>query len=82
MVTISPRRIAVAAVSGINPFHPAAVQQTLNELAQHGTDASAIITNSRLTSGSRELAAHRRCTLIGESEFPDFVLGKTGFGNW
>lgn len=76
MVTISPRRIAVAAVAGIEPFHPAAVQQTLNELAQQSTDASAIIANTRITAGSKELAAHRRCTLIGEAEFPDFVLGK------
>ena len=76
MVTMSPRRIAVAAVAGIEPFHPAAVQQTLNELAQHSTDASAIIANTRITAGSKELAAHRRCTLIGEAEFPDFVLGK------
>jgi hypothetical protein len=76
IVTISPRRIAVAAVAGISPFHPAAVQQTLNELAQHKADASAIIANTRLTAGSQELAAHRLCTLIGEAEFPDFVLGK------
>jgi hypothetical protein len=76
IVTLSPRRIAVAAVAGINPFHPAAVQQSLNELAQHGCDTTAIIINTRLTAGSRELAAHRRSTLIGEDEFPGFVLGK------
>jgi hypothetical protein len=76
IVTLSPRRIAVAAVAGISPFHPAAVQQTLNELAQHNVDATAIIANTRLTAGSQELAAHRRCTLVGEAEFPDFVLGK------
>jgi hypothetical protein len=76
IVTLSPRRIAVATIAGISPFHPAAVQQSLNELAQHGCDTSAIIANTRLTAGSRELAAHRRCTLIGEDEFPDFVLGK------
>jgi hypothetical protein len=76
IVTLSPRRIAVAAIAGISPFHPAAVQQSLNELAQHGCETSAIIANTRLTAGSRELAAHRRCTLIGEDEFPDFVLGK------
>ncbi len=73
---MSPRRIAVATVAGVEPFHPAAVQQTLNELAQHNVDASAIIANTRVTVGSQELAAHRRCTLIGEAEFPDFVLGK------
>ena len=76
IVTLSPRRIALAAVAGVNPFHPAAVQQTLNELAQHNVEASAIIANTRLTTGSKELAAHRHCTLIGETEFPDFVLGK------
>jgi hypothetical protein len=76
LVTLSPRRIAVAAVAGLSPFHPAAVQQSLNELAQHGCDTTAIVANTRLTAGSRELAAHRNCTLIGEDEFPDFVLGK------
>jgi hypothetical protein len=76
LVTFSPRRIAVAAMAGINPFHPAAVQQTLNELAQHNVDATAIIANTRSTAGSKELAKHRNCTLIGEDEFPDFVLGK------
>jgi hypothetical protein len=76
IVTFSPRRIAVAPIAGISPFHPAAAQQTLNELAQHGCDTTAIIINTRLTAGSRELAAHRRCTLIGEDEFPDFVFGK------
>ncbi|HEY4235635.1 MAG TPA: hypothetical protein VGM76_19540 [Lacipirellulaceae bacterium] len=76
IVTLSPRRIAVAPIAGINPFHPAAVQQTLNELAQHGCDTTAIIINTRVTAGSRELATHRNCTLIGEDEFPDFVLGK------
>jgi hypothetical protein len=76
IVTLSPRRIAVAPVAGINPFHPAAAQQTLNELATHGCDTTAIIVNARLTAGTRELAAHRNCTLFGEEEFPDFVLGK------
>ena len=76
VVTFSPRRIAVAAVTGVRPFHTAAVQQFINELAQHGCDRSAIITNCRLTSGGKELAAARRSTLIGEEEFPDFVMGK------
>ena len=35
-----------------------------------------IITNARITAGSKEYAKSRRCTLIGEEEFPDFVLGK------
>jgi hypothetical protein len=76
-VTFSPRRYAVAAVSEIRPFHTAAVQQIVAELGQHGADALAIITNTRLTTGSQELARSRNCTLIGEDEFPDFVLGKT-----
>jgi Restriction endonuclease len=75
-VTFSPRRIAVAAVSEMNPFHPAAVRQVIDDLAQKGCDELGIITNARITAGSKELARSRRCTLVGEDEFPDFVLGK------
>ncbi len=75
-VTFSPRRIAVAAISEINPFHAAAVQQVVNELAQKGCDELGIVTNARLTAGSKEFARSRRCTLIGEEEFPGFVLGQ------
>ena len=38
--------------------------------------ADLIVTNARVTEGSREYARSRRCTLIGLEEFPDFVLGK------
>ena len=75
-VTFSPRRIAVAAVSEVNPFHAAAVRQVIDDLAQKGCDELGIITNARLTAGSKEYARSRRCTLVGEDEFPDFVLGK------
>jgi hypothetical protein len=74
-VTISPKRFAVAAVSDIVPFHAAAVRQIIDYLAIQGCDELAIITNTRLTSGSKEFARSRHCTLIGEEEFPDFVLG-------
>jgi hypothetical protein len=74
-VTFSPRRFALAAISEIRPFHTAAVQQIVGELAHHGCDALVIITNTRVTTGSKELARSRNCTLIGEDEFPDFVLG-------
>jgi HJR/Mrr/RecB family endonuclease len=75
-VTISPRRIAVAAVSEVNPFHAAAVRQVIDDLAQKGCDELGIVTNARLTAGSKEYARSRRCTLIGEEEFPDFVLAR------
>ncbi len=75
-VTFSPRRIAVAAVSEVNPFHAAAVRQFIDGLAQKGCDELGIVTNARLTSGSKEYARSRRCSLIGADEFPDFVLGK------
>lgn len=74
-VTFSPRRYAVAAISEIRPFHAAAVQQIVAELGHYGCDALAIITNTRVTTGSTELARSRNCTLLGEDEFPDFVLG-------
>lgn len=75
-VTMSPKRFAVAAVSDIVPFHAAAVRQIIDYLADQGCDELGIITNTRLTAGSKEFARSRHCKLIGEEEFPDFVLGK------
>ena len=75
-MTFSPPRLAVAAVSEVNPFHAAAVRQVVDELAKQGCDELGIVTNARITAGSKEYAKSRRCTLIGEEEFPDFVLGK------
>jgi hypothetical protein len=75
-VTFSPRRLAVAAVSEVNPFHAAAVRQVIDNLAQKGCDELGIVTNARLTAGSKQYAHSRRCTLVGADEFPDFVLGR------
>lgn len=75
-VTFSPRRIAAAAITEVNPFHAAAVRRVVDALAQQGCDEFGIVTNARVTAGSREFAQSRRCTLIGQEEFPDFVLGK------
>jgi hypothetical protein len=75
-VTFSPRRLAVAAVSDVNPFHAAAVRQVIDDLAKQGCEEMGILTNARITAGSKEYARSRRCTLVGEEEFPDFVLGK------
>jgi hypothetical protein len=76
-VTFSPRRLAVAAVSDVNPFHAAAVRQVIDDLAKQGCEEMGILTNARITAGSKEYARSRRCTLVGEEEFPDFVLGNT-----
>jgi hypothetical protein len=76
-ITFSPRRLAVAAVSEVNPFHAAAVRQVIDDLAKQGCEEMGILTNARITAGSKEYAHSRRCTLIGEEEFPDFVLGNT-----
>lgn len=75
-VTFSPRRIAAAAIADVNPFHAAAVRQIVDALSQKGCDELGIVTNARLTAGSREYARSRHCTLVGQDEFPEFVLGK------
>ena len=67
----------MAAVSEVNPFHAAAVRHVIDDLARQGCEEMGILTNARITAGSKEYARSRRCTLIGEEEFPDFVLGKT-----
>ncbi|MCI0332000.1 MAG: restriction endonuclease [Planctomycetes bacterium] len=76
VVEFGPKRIAVQAKGYYHAVNSKAVQEAVAGMAHYGCNACAAITNSRFTSGAKELAASNRCTLIGESEFPDFVLGK------
>jgi hypothetical protein len=76
IVEFGPRRVAVQAKGYYHSVNSEAVRQAVAGVAFYECNASAVITNSTFTPGAKELAASNRCTVIGEGEFPDFVMGK------
>lgn len=76
VVEFGAKRIAVQAKGYYHAVNSKAVQEAVAGMAHYSCNACAAITNSRFTKGAKELAASNRCILIGEDEFPDFVLGK------
>jgi restriction system protein len=76
VVEFGDRRIAVQAKGYYHAVNSAAVQQAVAGMAYYNCNACAAITNSRFTPGAIELATCNHCTLISETEFPDFVMGK------
>jgi len=76
IVEIGPKCCAVQAKGYGFPVSNSAVQEAVAGVAHYGCNSSAVITNSRFTRGAKELAASNGCMLVGEEEFPDFVLGK------
>jgi HJR/Mrr/RecB family endonuclease len=69
------RRIAVQAKGYYNAVNNKAVQEAVAGKAHHGCCTSAVITNSRFGRSAIELALSNNCILIGEDQFPDFVMG-------
>ena len=67
--------IAVQAKGYVGSVGIETVQQVIAGKNHYGCDRAAVITNSRFTAPARALAASNRCFLIGEQEFPAFVLG-------
>ena len=67
--------IAVQAKGYVGSVEIETVQQVIAGKNHYGCDRAAVITNSRFTAPARALAASNRCFLIGEQEFPAFVLG-------
>jgi restriction system protein len=76
IVEFGDRRIAVQAKGYFHSVSAAAVQQSVAGMAYYNCNACAAITNSRFTPGAKQLADCNRCKLIGEEEFPDFVMGR------
>ncbi len=68
--------IAVQAKGYYHAVGNNAVQEAVAGMAVYGCNKSAVITNSRFTRGAVELAESNCCALIGEDEFPDFVMGQ------
>jgi HJR/Mrr/RecB family endonuclease len=78
IVVFGAKRVAVQA-KGYDPIYAVnnkAVQEAVAGMAMYGCNACAVMTNTRFTPGARQLAESNNCTLIGEDEFPDFVMGK------
>jgi len=78
IVEVGSKRIAVQA-KGFNDeylVNHKAVQEAFAGMAHRGCSACAVITNTGFRKSARELAASTNCTLIGDDEFPDFVLGR------
>ncbi|HEX3598797.1 MAG TPA: restriction endonuclease [Lacipirellulaceae bacterium] len=70
------RCIAVQAKGYYHAVSNKAVQEAVAGQAHYQCTSTAVITNSRFTRGAIELAQSNNCALIGEIEFPDFVMGK------
>lgn len=67
--------IAVESQGFVGAVDIDAIKQAIAGREHYGCDRAAVITNSRFTAPARAFAASHRCFLIGEQEFPAFVLG-------
>lgn len=67
--------IAVQAKGFVGSVDKEAIQQVVAGKVHYGCDRAAVITNSRFTAPARSLAMSNSCFLIGEKEFPAFVMG-------
>ena len=82
MVTRGVLRMAIQVKGYHNSVGNAAVQQAFAGMAWYECDACAVITNSRFTTGTIELAESSNCLLIHEVNFREFVMGRLPlFGN-
>jgi restriction endonuclease Mrr len=76
IVEFGAKRIAVQAKGYENPVGNTAVQEAYAGMTHHRCTACAVITNSWFRKSAIEIADSTFCILIGENEFPDFVMGK------
>ncbi|TWU21958.1 restriction endonuclease [Bythopirellula polymerisocia] len=67
--------IAVQTKGYVGSVGKEAVQQVVAGKVHYGCDRAAVITNSRFTAPARSIAMGQSCFLIGEQEFPAFVMG-------
>jgi hypothetical protein len=75
IVEFGPRRIAIQAKGYHNSVSNKAIQEVYTGMCHHNCVTCAVITNSRFTSGAREIAQSTHCILISEDEIPDLVMG-------
>jgi len=68
-------RIAIQVKGYFHSLSNSAVQEAHTAKDYYGCHGSAVITNSRFTSGARDLAGTVGCVLIGEVELPALIMG-------
>jgi HJR/Mrr/RecB family endonuclease len=78
VVEIGDRCVAVQAKGYHHSVSNNAVQEAVTGKAHYQCCSAAVITNSYFTKSAIELALSNNCALIGEAEFPDFVMGRVG----
>ncbi|MEN6450616.1 MAG: restriction endonuclease [Thermoguttaceae bacterium] len=69
-------RIAVQVKGYLDSVPNTAIQEAFTGMAFHKCNACAVVTNSRFTSGGRNIAASVGCALIDEDRLPMLILGK------
>ena len=69
-------RIAVQVKGYVDSVPNTAVQEAHTGMTYYKCDACAVITNSRFTSGGRNIAGAVGCALIGEDELPKLIMGQ------
>lgn len=76
IVDFGPRRIAIFTEGEGQTVSSETIRKALAAKDRHRCDACAVIMNRRFTGAAQDFAARNGCTIIGTSEFPDFVLGE------
>jgi HJR/Mrr/RecB family endonuclease len=75
LVRYGASMIAVESQGYIGSVGIETVKQAVTGRFHYGCDRAAVITNSRFAAPARAYAASHQCFLIGEQEFPAFVMG-------
>ncbi len=69
-------RIAVQVKGYVDSVPNTAIQEAFTGMAYYKCEACAVITNSRFTSGGKNIASSVRCALIDEDSLPKLIMGQ------
>ncbi len=69
-------RVAVQVKGYVDGVPNTAVQEAFTGMAFYKCEACAVVTNSRFTSGGRNIASSVGCALIDEDKLPKLILGQ------
>ncbi|MFZ1935482.1 MAG: restriction endonuclease [Thermoguttaceae bacterium] len=76
IVSKNGHRIAVQVKGYLDSVPNTAIQEADTGMRYHDCDACAVITNSRFTSGGKNVAAKVGCALIDENTLPKLIIGQ------
>ena len=77
IVSKDGHRIAVQVKGYVDSVPNTAIQEAHTGMRYHTCDACAVITNSRFTSGGKNIANAVGCALIDENTLPRLILGQS-----